>query len=292
MAGTNGSVVIYNIDTGQYVTELTRNNSTIYGVSFSPDGNYIAYGGSGNDTVYVHNVSDWSLYGTQSNANQTIRSVAFSKDSQYIGFTSYQESFIAPIDRLFDETTFTETSGNCYDIAFSNNNDYVAYGAQDENVYVHDVSTGNLVTTLSGAFSEVLSVDFSNDGQYIAYGETRRDVTVHNVSDWSEEAKIDVDGDVEDLEFTPDSSYLVAVTDRGTVYIIDTNSWSTVSTIQKATDDISTVSVSSDGLLMAYGSRDQMVRVHNSEKLNIVPEYVKLVHGKNEWAVTDLVEEI
>ena len=60
---------------------------------------------------------------------------------------------------------------------------HVAYGAFDNNTYVHDVSDGSLVQTLTESGGPVEGVALSDT--YLAYGGGDDNTYVHDVSDWS-----------------------------------------------------------------------------------------------------------
>ena len=59
----------------------------------------------------------------------------------------------------------------------------IAYGGSDENTYLHDVSDGSLVQTLTESESGVRGVALSDT--HVAYGGRDENTYVHNVSDGS-----------------------------------------------------------------------------------------------------------
>jgi len=61
--------------------------------------------------------------------------------------------------------------------------DIVAYGGSDNNTYVHDLSDGSLVQTLSESGSSVRGVALND--QYVAYGGNDNNTYVHDLSDGS-----------------------------------------------------------------------------------------------------------
>jgi len=82
--------------------------------------------------------------------------------------------------------------------------DWVVYGSDDDNVYVHDTSDWTLSETLTEAGDAVRSVTFSPDGSQIAYGARDNNVYVHDTSDWTlSETLTEAGATVRSVTFSP-----------------------------------------------------------------------------------------
>ena len=206
---------------------LTQTDSTVYSVSFSPDGNYIAYA-SMDDNVYVHNTNDWNL------------------------------------ETTLTEPAGGETGRDVYSVSFSPDGNYIAYGSGNGDVYVHSTSDWSLQQTLTQANGGVKSVAFSPDGDYIAYGEDSGEIIgvyIHNTDNWSHEQTLtEAADDVRSVTFSPDSSYIAYGggdywgNEDYNVYIHDMSNWGLITTLTQATREVSSLAFSPDGNYIAYGS--------------------------------------
>ena len=83
----------------EFLKVLTQATATVNSVSFSPDGNYIAYGDR-DDNVYIHSTSTWALEETLTQATSSVISVSFSPDGNYIAYGSSDDNVYVE-DTLF-----------------------------------------------------------------------------------------------------------------------------------------------------------------------------------------------
>jgi len=130
--------------------------------------------------------------------------------------------------RLGDGTEISEVRTGAGDVLFSGlgESTLLAYGSDDDNVYVHDVGGSfALNSTLSQAGNNVRGgVSFSPDNSLIAYGSDDQDVYVHDVggsfplNSTLSQAGDDVRGGP---SFSPDNSLLAYGDDNGDIFVHD-----------------------------------------------------------------------
>ncbi|MGC9309940.1 MAG: WD40 repeat domain-containing protein, partial [Candidatus Nanoarchaeia archaeon] len=128
-------VYIYNTSDWSQIINLTEISDVEWypGVSFSPDGDYLAYG-SGDNKVYVHNTTDWSLITSFSNASDnSIKGVSFSPDGDYLAYGSGDNKvYVHNTTDWSLITSFSNASDNSIKgVSFSPDGDYLAYGSGD-----------------------------------------------------------------------------------------------------------------------------------------------------------------
>jgi hypothetical protein len=118
-------------------------SGSIRDITYSPGGEYIAYGRVDN-SVYIHSTTNWSLLETLSEATGDIRSVDFSGDGELLAYASNDGNvYIHSTDDWSLEETLSEATDSAASVSFSSDDEYIAYGGADNNVYVH--STASLV---------------------------------------------------------------------------------------------------------------------------------------------------
>jgi len=130
--------------------------------------------------------------------------------------------------RLGDGTEISEVRTGAGDVLFSGlgESTLLAYGSDDQNVYVHDVGGSfGLNSTLSQAGSSVRGgVSFSPDNSLIAYGSDDQNVYVHDVggsfplNSTLSQAGSSVQGGV---SFSPDNSLLAYGDINGDIFVHD-----------------------------------------------------------------------
>ncbi len=152
----------------------------------------------------------------------------------------------------------------------------------DAQVYVWDVSTGNLVRTLRGHDSWVRSVDWSRDGRWIATGSTDLTVRVWDAETGQTvhilEGHTDLVGGV---QFSPDSKLLASGSRDGTVRLWDSEGQQ-VSSFRFETPMaepsinlrhwVTGVAWSPDGKQIAVGTTDGAARILDSATGRVLHE--------------------
>jgi len=181
--------------------------------------------------------------------------------------------------RLGDGSEISEVRTGAGDVLFSGVFDPVlgestllAYGSDDNNVYVHDVGGSfPLNSTLSQSGGRVESgVSFSPDNSLIAYGEGfggNNNVYVHDVGGgFALNSTLSQAGDlIRGVSFSPDNSLIAYGGDDQNVYVHDVGgSFPLNSTLSQAGGGIrSGVSFSPDNSLIAYGDDNGDIFVHD-----------------------------
>jgi WD40 repeat protein len=142
-------------------------------------------------------------------------------------------------------STLSQAGDTVRGVSFSPDNSLLAYGSNDQNVYVHDVGGSfSLNSTLSQAGSSIFSdVSFSPDNSLLAYCDDSGDIFVHDVggSFPLNSTLTDPGGLVKTLDFSAGNNFLMAseaFTGSDEIYIYDVPSLSLNTSFSAATDAI------------------------------------------------------
>ena len=169
-AGDDGTVRLWNADTGQPVNVLHGHTGALFGVAFSPDGHRVASSGA-DHTVRLWNADTGQPLGVLSGHTATVFSVAFSPDGHRLVSAGADHTL-----RLWNADTdapigvLTGHTDAVFGAVFSLDGHRLASGGGDSTIRLWDPDTGQLRAVLDTA-SPVASIAFSPDGHRIVSGE-------------------------------------------------------------------------------------------------------------------------
>ena len=135
-------------------------------------------------------------------------------------------------------------------VVFESPPDLVAYGGDDNNTYVHDVSDGSLVQTLTESGSFLRRVALSDT--HVAYGGDDNNTYVHDLADGSLVQTLTASGgDVNGVALS--DTYVAYGGDDDNTYVHDVSDGSLVETLTESGDSVQGVALSDAHV--AYGGR-------------------------------------
>jgi WD40 repeat protein len=186
---SDGSVDVWNAETGGEVHKLGSHERDIQGLVFSPDGRWLASASSDG----VVKIWDANRLDQMQQAHRIFKArvpgpslnVAFSPDGQRLA-TGGEENTVKIWDLQNGHELHTVRGhhGEVYTLAFSPDDDgrWVASAGEDSTVKVWDSHTGRLVRTFRGHTGLVSSLAFSPDGRLLVSGSRDQTVKVWDVS--------------------------------------------------------------------------------------------------------------
>jgi WD40 repeat protein len=165
---SDGTLLLWNVEDHQPISQLTGHTAGVQSVAFSPDGKKLASGGSDGTLILWDVATHEALGPTLTNHTDQVTTLAFSPDNRMLASGSRDTTVI-----LWDVATrqplgppLAEHTGSVLSVTFSPDSQMLASGSADKTVIVRDVPTRQ---PLSRPFSDhntsVVGVAFSIDGR-------------------------------------------------------------------------------------------------------------------------------
>jgi WD40 repeat protein len=245
------------------VATLRGHGDSVWSISFSPDGKFLA-SGSSDTTVKVWEVGSWREVATLRRHQGWVLSVSFSPDGKFLASGSYQTVKVWGVGSWREVATLRH-GGDVSSVSFSPDGKFLASGSWDGTVKVWGVGSWREVAILRHGDS-VSSVSFSPDGKFLASGSgdwtMNWTMKVWAVGSWREVATLrGHEGPVYSVSFSPDGKFLASGSRDTTVKVWEVGSWREVATLRGHQDWVLSVSFSPDGKFLASGSVDKTVKV-------------------------------
>ena len=236
-------------------------------VAFSPDGTRLVSGFQ-DGTVRLWEVASQTEVATLEGHTDRVASVAFSPDGLLLASAG---GWVDGSVRLWDVATQAQVArlsghnGDVRSVSFSSPDGGTlasAGGGLDPTVRLWDVATGGRIAALEEHTGPVHSVTFSGDGTTLVSGAADgtvllRDLESGNVAGLSGHASLS------SLALSPDGSILASGSGdwQGPVRLWDAARRIPIATLEGHTDRVTSVSFSTDGVLLASGSWDRTVKL-------------------------------
>jgi len=182
-ASFDGTVRIWKSSDGTALKVLKGQGGLARTVSFSPDGNYLASSGGGDNKILIWKTSDWSLTKALTGHQADVYSISFSPDSQMIASGGYDRTA-----RLWSLSAGTELArfsgnGNVYGVGFSPDNQYMAFtDGEGGTIRLVRVADNQVIRTFTDETENVQCLAFSNQG-LLAFGRVDKTVVLSRVLD-------------------------------------------------------------------------------------------------------------
>jgi WD40 repeat protein len=289
----DGTIKIWDADTGQEVRTIHEHKTSVNSVAFSPDAKQIVSGGS-DTSVRVFNVETgqeiWTV-GRKNEIRGPILGVAWSLDGKRIVSTNQTPYRKVPGGRaapVLDETlnvwdaatgekkaTLKGITRSVLGVAFSPDGKRIVGCGGADHVQVWDANTGAETLKLKGRAATVQRVAFSADGKRIVGGGNDDSLQVWDADTGEEVLTFKRQGGVRSVAFSPNGKHIVVGGGAEMLTVHNAATGEKTHTLKGHTGLVNSVAVMPDGRRIVSGSTDNTVKVWDLA----VPQEARVLKG-------------
>ncbi len=249
---------VWDAATGREVSRV-KHDDAVFGVDFSPSGEWVASGGGWND----RSVRVWDpLTGRESmriNHEGPIWSVCFSRDGHYIasgGGDGIAQVWDVRTRKLVASIHHGKT---IFQVVFSRDGRILATASNDGTASVWKLPEGTRIGTFSHG-ATVRSVSIDPDGTHLAVGGDNAIAEIWELHTGRKVAELAHRGNIEKVLFSPNGSYLATASVDGTARIWDVRTYREIARMIHG-DRVVDVNFSPGSRYLASASWDGTARV-------------------------------
>ena len=241
---------------------LTGHSNWVYSVVYSPDGRYLASGGSDN-TIKIWEVATGRELRTLTGHSDFFRSVVYSPDGRYLASGSFDKTIkIWEVATGREVRTLTGHSGWVNSVVYSPDGCYLASGSWDKTIKIWQVATGKELRTLTRHSGWVYSVVYSLDGHYLASGSQDNTIKIWQVATGKQLRTLTGHSEaVFSVVYSPDGHYLASGSQDNTIKIWEVATGKQLRTLTGHFEAVFSVVYSPDGRYLASGSGDNTIKI-------------------------------
>jgi len=273
--GCFDSIHLFDYHTGLQNTRATRHTGEVSSVTFSPNGKLLAScANEGDDSILIWNAHTGNLLRAITE-DVDIVSIAFSPDSSTLASATLQGDI-----RLWDVVTAKllrtcETENwmyECNSMEFSPDGRTLAGGFDGGVVCIWDAATGKVKKTIEHE-DVVVSISYSPDGSVLASAMENGIIQFWDVSTGKLQKSIPSRIPYMSSVICSPNTRMIAGGNGTDICFWDLDTGKLINTIFAPKDTIHSVSISSDGKILASGGDSLMVRLWNVQNGRFLGTY-------------------
>ncbi len=263
LATTNGdgTVKLWDADTGQELLTLSGHGDETIGVTFSPDGERLA-SASYDGTAIVWDVQSGEQLLTLAGHESELVAINFSPDGHHLVTNGLYDGQVKVWDARTGEelNSFLAHEAPIWYVTYDPAGDRLATASVDGTAKVWDADSNMELLTLGGHADTVSRVNFSPDGSRLATSSLK--ARIWDAATGVEQVTLDGHASlILWVEFSPDGRRLATVGVDGKAKVWDAFSGEELFTLAGHTGPVLGLAFSPDGACLATGSFDGSVRI-------------------------------
>lgn len=249
--------------------------SLVDSMAYSPDGKWLVSGAF--QEVNVWDITTGQLRRKITGFAYNVVSVAFSSDSKLFAVAGGEPTVEGEV-KVFEVASWNQImdvknghSDTVYGVCFSPDNKMIATASADKFIKVWEVPSAKFVKSFEGHTHHVLDIGWSPDGKLLASAGGDNTVKVWDFEKGEQARTINAHGkQVTRLQFIGKKVEFITCAGDGLVKVFNATNGGNTKNFGGATDFVYAVGASPDGLVVAAGGQEGVVRVYNGQTSQLV----------------------
>jgi len=204
----DGTIQVLDMKAGQKISSLLQTTSPAVLLTWSPNAQYLAAGGS-DDIVRVYRYPEWTVVTTYQEHTDFIKALPWSPDGKYLASGS-SDTQVKVWEPLSGQTKliYKEHSSDIASISWSPDSSMVVSSAHDQTAKVWEVATGHTLYTYTPGGAPIGEASWSHKGHRIAVYNGSAQVDILDAQTGNKLRTIST-GVAYSLSWSPDDTQLV-----------------------------------------------------------------------------------
>ncbi|KAJ1733228.1 G protein subunit beta [Coemansia sp. BCRC 34490] len=266
-ASQDGKLIVWDAFSTNKIHAIPLRSSWVMTCAYAPSGNYVACGGLDNlCSIYNLKTKEGSVKVARELSAHTgyLSCCRFISDRQILTSSGDMSCMLWDIDAGVKTMEFNDHTGDVMSLSLSPNKNVFVSGACDTTAKVWDIRSGRCVQTFTGHESDINAVQFFPNGDAFGTGSDDASCRLFDLRADRELNQYTHDNilcGITSVAFSYSGRLLFAGYDDFNCNVWDVLKGSRVATLSGHDNRVSCLGVSSDGMALATGSWDSLLKI-------------------------------